>query len=386
MKIVHFKAASGSPDSADWHSWRNQGIGGSDATMIASAFRLIGDIPPWTKPPIAVKLGLYVQEINAAMERGRIREESIRTRACQILDIEFTPMFGEMDAWPIMRASFDGVSLFDDILEIKCSKSSYLAAKNNSIPEYYLPQLAHQAMVYHGPVDVWPADFKIYFAAENPETEDIAIAAIHSNELREMAEKLYETEQLFWMKLEEFQKKNIPETIRSRIAKARQNGIFARSKSLRQARRCIEAAKDYLKEAYQHGEPDTGVVIRTKYRNLYDSLQDIIPLENVPNRYRKTVWTVRFAMEEETSEEFIFESVQEARERLHEAREKERLLVEDPSVELFKQEIMQLAIPIGGMYIDGVCVFSQENIDWKQYAEDNQIVVPKEKVEVILVQ
>lgn len=203
MKLIHFDTASGSPDSQEWHDWRNAGVGASDAPVIAAAHGLIGQVPAWL--PSLHKLWLRKigqaepLRANAAMQRGRDGEGPAREAFEELTGIPVSPVFGEMDAHPFVRASFDGMTFDQEaIVEIKCpSQKVHQLAKEGQVVEYYLPQIAHQAMVAWGHPDEWK-DQMIFFYSFVPETHDGALVEVRAQSLATLARDLLPREIDFW--------------------------------------------------------------------------------------------------------------------------------------------------------------------------------------------
>jgi len=215
MKIVNFDAdaVSGSPDSPEWHAWRAQGIGGSDAAVIARHAGLLEDAPQWVKTAHqlwAIKTGRVEDTFrgNWATERGRQGEDPVRQAYEAATGILVSPMFGEMELHPATRASFDGLAFdFSVITEIKCpSAAVHAAAREGRVVDYYRPQLAHQALVAWGHPDEWDGGNEVHFVTGVPErlaegnTDPTAIAVVRlkARELATYAAQLLEAEMDFW--------------------------------------------------------------------------------------------------------------------------------------------------------------------------------------------
>lgn len=215
MKAVNFGAShSGSPDSPEWHAWRAAGIGGSDAVVIAAHYGLLeGDTPPWVKGIDHLyrqKRGEQVeqQEMSFAMQRGRDAEDGVRARYSAEIGEAFSPMFGEMDEEPRIRASFDGVDLDGDrLLEIKVPGRKVLdAAAAGQIIGYYQPQCAHQGLVAWGHPEAWGDGREFHFVAANPDSGQmhaVVLAGCKLDGLRTLAGKLYDAERDFLARLSE---------------------------------------------------------------------------------------------------------------------------------------------------------------------------------------
>lgn len=205
MKLVTFPASqSGSPDTPEWHAWRAKGIGGSEAGAIAADAGLIDNPAAWM--PSLHRLWLLktgqaqAKPMNLVMQRGRDGEKAARIAFEERTGIMMSPVFGEMDDHPVVRASLDGMSLGgDEILEVKCpALAVHEMAKAGEVVEYYLPQLAHQGMVAWGHPGGWTHDQRFFFATYLPPTADLAIVEMRAPQLAALAFRLLGAELHFW--------------------------------------------------------------------------------------------------------------------------------------------------------------------------------------------
>jgi putative phage-type endonuclease len=204
MKIISFpKTKTGSPDSPEWHAWRSNGIGGSDAPVIAAENGLC-DRAAWMKGVVhlwLLKTGKrQADQFNWAMARGKHGELPARIAYEEQSGNAVEPIFGEMESHPFVRASFDGVSLDASVItEIKCpSKTVHEMAKNKIVVSYYQPQLAHQGLVAWGEPGVsWQGKY-FHFVSYIPETGELAWFEFPASLLLGMAERLLELETQFW--------------------------------------------------------------------------------------------------------------------------------------------------------------------------------------------
>lgn len=218
MKTVVFNSVSGSPQTDAWHAWRKNGIGGSDAALIATDAGLCGK-STWMKKLhylFQLKTGQIEQEDlsgNPAVVRGQRGEVPARDKYEQFTGNLVSPVFGEMDEYPFVRASLDGQDFSASLLvEIKCpSAKVHELAKAGVIVDYYVPQVIHQALVSWGTPDKW-TDQLIHFLSYVPETDDFALVewklsetskfiAIPSGEMlsiQEYANRLLQAEIAFW--------------------------------------------------------------------------------------------------------------------------------------------------------------------------------------------
>lgn len=208
MKSVVFKTVSGSPDTAEWHAWRNQGIGGSDAPIIGSHIGLCSR-PSWMKSLnhlwLLKTMQIQPEDLskNPAVRRGKEGEEPARIAYEKQTGNMVQPAFGEMDEHRFIRSSFDGIKFERDLLvEIKCpSKRVHDLAAFGKVVDYYEPQLMHQALTAWGPPEGWTTQ-QVDFASYQPETGDLVIVSTPAKKLRAHAEKLLKAEVDFWIQVE----------------------------------------------------------------------------------------------------------------------------------------------------------------------------------------
>jgi putative phage-type endonuclease len=209
MKIVNFpNDDSGSPNTVEWHKWRLGGIGSSESVIVAVD---AGFVKPasWVKSLnhlFKVKTGLKNGDIpvNIAMQRGIIGEKYAR-EAYQIATGNIVmPLFGEMDGYPFIRASFDGVTFSGKILaEMKCpSEEVHRMALAGEVVSYYQPQLLHQALVLWGHPSNWNEEMEMHFVSYVPEIDSVAIVKTRAVDVRIQAESLFESLIIFWRMVE----------------------------------------------------------------------------------------------------------------------------------------------------------------------------------------
>lgn len=122
--------------TSEWLSWRNGGIGSSDAPKLLGHF---GGLKKMKKAPRS----------NWAMERGRMLEPHARIAFIEKTGIWLRPSCWQHQTRPYLRASLDGLS--DDnklLVEIKSpSMQSHLKALEGEIPDHYRIQVNHQLLV-----------------------------------------------------------------------------------------------------------------------------------------------------------------------------------------------------------------------------------------------
>src|SRR5258707_2571109 len=104
-------------NTPEWHRWRLQGLGASDAPVV------MGDAPFRTRRFLwSVKTGLARESaVGPAARRGRTLEYAARIAYERYTGIQMEPLCLVHDGLEWMRASLDGLSFDGAIaLEIKC--------------------------------------------------------------------------------------------------------------------------------------------------------------------------------------------------------------------------------------------------------------------------
>lgn len=287
MKNVVFKTVSGSPDTAEWHAWRQGGIGGSDAPIIAADAGLLNNKPDWLKSAnwlYLIKTGQKQQEDlsnNPAVQRGKLNEEPARNLFEQMTGILVSPCFGEMETHGFIRASFDGMSFERDALaEIKVpSQKVHDLARFGQVVEYYRPQIAHQALVAWGHPDNW-TDQMTYFISYAPEIGELVFVDKPAKDYRALAEKLFQAEIGFWESVTQAMPPCGAEWVE---AAAR---YIDAGNQLDAAKAAVEAAKARLVELLGNGKKmegggvSVGRVIKTGSVDYIAALKDLLPGES----------------------------------------------------------------------------------------------------------
>ena len=133
-------------NTPEWHRWRRQGIGASDAPVI------MGETPFKTPRTLwSIKTGRMREDpAGPAARRGRELEWFARRAYERQTGIQMEPLCLVHEELEWMRASLDGLS-FDGstLLEIKCPLSlrDRTSAQEGRIPYQYRAQLQHQLEV-----------------------------------------------------------------------------------------------------------------------------------------------------------------------------------------------------------------------------------------------
>jgi len=129
----------------NWHEWRKQGLGASDAPVIMGISPYKTRYQLWEE-----KTGLADHSAgNWATKRGNEMEPRARADYEMRNNIEMPVAFVEHKDYPFIRASLDGYNEHESIiLEIKCpGKEDHQTAVDGKVPVKYWPQVQHQLLV-----------------------------------------------------------------------------------------------------------------------------------------------------------------------------------------------------------------------------------------------
>lgn len=141
-------------NTPEWHRWRREGIGASDAPC------LMGE-DPWKSAAALRREKLYPHAPpigNAAMKRGLALEPAARAAYCAVTNVTVEPACVQNRRHPWMRASLDGLNAQEQrVVEIKCGASCYKrTAFGRAVPRRYYGQLQHILAVLDYPsIDFW---------------------------------------------------------------------------------------------------------------------------------------------------------------------------------------------------------------------------------------
>jgi putative phage-type endonuclease len=175
-------------NTPEWHRWRLQGIGASDAPVV------MGDAPFRTRRYLwSVKTGLARESgVGPAARRGRALEYTARIAYERHTGIQMEPLCLVHDGLEWMRASLDGLS-FDGaiVLEIKCpwGNRDQAALREGRVPAHYYAQVQHQ-------LEVSGAEELHYWSFDGKAGTLVTVR--HD---REYVAKLLETETAFWLRV-----------------------------------------------------------------------------------------------------------------------------------------------------------------------------------------
>lgn len=202
MQVVNIEQRS-----AAWYAWRAAGIGASESAPIAAAAGLI-DPAAWMDTDQEVwerKVGKRLGDVeNWAMARGKEYEDAARMLYTAMTGIAVSPMCGEMDGYPFIRSSYDGMTMDGSLFcEIKIpGMKVHELAQQGVVVEYHRPQLVHQALTAFGHVDSWDRTAPIHFFSYVPEIEDGALVECKAGDFVDLAVKLFPELLKFWEKVE----------------------------------------------------------------------------------------------------------------------------------------------------------------------------------------
>ena len=177
-------------NTSEWHRWRREGIGASDAPVI------MGETPFKTPRTLwSIKTGRMPEEpAGPAARRGKELERYARRAYERQTGLQVEPLCLVHQELEWMRASLDGLS-FDGatLMEIKCplSRRDRLSAEQGRVPLQYHAQLQHQ-------LEVSGAERAHYWSFHGSAGFLIEIRAD-----REYAKRLIEAEAEFWQRVQD---------------------------------------------------------------------------------------------------------------------------------------------------------------------------------------
>ena len=180
--------------SLEWLAWRTFGIGSSDAPVIVKGKHFDRDRHAlWQE-----KRGELLPKersvwINERMRRGQVLEGDVRNWYVNWIKKSVSPLCAFHATKDYIKASLDGWEPFSrTILEIKCpGKKDHDSALNNTVPDKYLPQLQHQALVTGAK--------QVHYLSYNPtypKLDRYALVSYHPE--KDDISKLELFEEIFW--------------------------------------------------------------------------------------------------------------------------------------------------------------------------------------------
>ena len=232
-----------------------------------------------------LKYGDLTIYTNKAMRDGNEAEPIIRERVEKLYNIVLEPLVACMDKDIRFRASFDGITIDEDIIcEIKNSKDTYGKCKDGEVPKHYFLQIQHQFLVSGAK--------ECIFAVRNPEDDELFTTIVKPDEkvMKEIHQK--------WLEFEDTYKgKELPplerEDIDWELPALRLREINSRIKELE------KEAKEY-KEALislADGKPTKGFgvsVYPTKRKSTdYKKLLADNNIDTTPYIKESVSWSVR---------------------------------------------------------------------------------------------
>lgn len=187
MRIVSLQQ-----NSKDWELWRKSGLGASDAPAVMG-------VSPWTTPfqlwaeatgraerPPANEFAL------AAMKRGQELEPVVRGMFEKI-NGPFPAIVGMHNEYDYIRASFDGLSDTNELLEIKCpGKADHATAVAGKVPNKYFPQIQQQFLVSGAQ--------RGFYVSWDGKSEILTTLVVYPD--HDYMEKLLKALQQFWARVE----------------------------------------------------------------------------------------------------------------------------------------------------------------------------------------
>lgn len=177
----------------EWHKWRNEGIGASDAPTIMC-------VSPWKTPYQLWEEKIFGKEEsnNPATEHGKKYEPLAIKWFEKEMGISFHKeeldfLCAQSNEFPWMKATLDALDKEEKhMLEVKCpfSLENHEKVKiSRQVPDIYFPQLQHQMKVKE---KQW-----MYFLSYNWKDPDDSVILEVSRD-NKYIEKLIEKEQKFW--------------------------------------------------------------------------------------------------------------------------------------------------------------------------------------------
>ena len=178
----------------EWHRWREQGITATESAVILG---LSPHKTPWRLWAEKIHRATPPDLSNVPQVRfGRDNEDKVRELFEKAHQEFVTPACAEMDGEPIFRASFDGLTLDDIPVEIKCPGANTLddvLARGTESDAYklYFVQVQHQMMVAEA-----PHAFLVFFDGRDPMDERLIEFQIQRDDA--FIAKLKEEGRKFW--------------------------------------------------------------------------------------------------------------------------------------------------------------------------------------------
>lgn len=148
-----FTLTQGTPE---WHLFRKEKFTASEATA------MLGTSPYKTREDLLKEKYTGIRK-PVSDQQQRLFDEGHRTEALQrplieaMIEDDFFPVTGVSDEWDRMSASFDGVTMGDDVIfehklfSQKLIDAIYALAEDDDLPDTHWPQIEHQLYVLGNP-------------------------------------------------------------------------------------------------------------------------------------------------------------------------------------------------------------------------------------------
>lgn len=181
-----------------WLEWRKGGLGASDALILSDV------VPPWRDRTRPYELWqrktgrIAEQETSFAMRRGQRLEPIARRLYEEKTGRQARPCCVQHSRLDWLRASLDGLDDWGEVIvEIKAPNlDSHREALEGRVPDYYVPQLLHQAAV----TGISRIDYVSF--SENKEVAEgdrLAVVRFVADPVAML--KLLELESVFWARV-----------------------------------------------------------------------------------------------------------------------------------------------------------------------------------------
>lgn len=134
-------------NSPEWHEWRKEGIGASEANIIMGKSKFMTRFQLWEQKVFGKRA--EEKKGNFITNKGHRLEEKSRALFEMEMGYDFPDMIAIMQGAEYLRASLDGYcSELDAVWECKfVGQEDFEKVTNGEVLPQYLPQLQHQLMV-----------------------------------------------------------------------------------------------------------------------------------------------------------------------------------------------------------------------------------------------
>lgn len=187
LAMLPYRRVEQQQGSQEWHAWRRNGIGASDAPVIMGENRFKSRSSLFDE-----KIRNRRVRLNDKMKEGTALEPEARKSFESELEVDVPPVCLESTKYPWLKASLDGLSLDGTVVvEIKCGESSYdYVKKHGTVPRYYYGQLQHILAITGLPM--------IHFWNYRPRREPLRLEIKRDTEY---ISRLLAMEEAFWSEL-----------------------------------------------------------------------------------------------------------------------------------------------------------------------------------------